>query len=157
MTTPTKKRKEAAQSKAERKINSNSITTKRIPRGRWARHIKAALPDVRGFVWVDNLVADCLQRLQVEGHGAAFWIMNKLSNGGFYLAPDPKFSRKKVTLCAPNGTERTITPDTAGIVATLYTLGMLSFRFPSAGDAYYRLYDYALEHADALDIYQLID
>jgi len=58
-----------------------------------------------------------------------------------------------------NGFEGALSADAAGIVATLFALSHLSFRYPRdlLAESYERLADFAAGHAEAGAIYRAID
>jgi hypothetical protein len=131
---------------------------KRIPRGQWAKHLEAELP---GVFLIDTAVYDSLANLAVDQsqYGNLYELV-VLSTGGLYLAPDRKYQKdKKITLRSPNGSERTVSSDAAGIVASLFAFSHLSFGRGGqvAGGAYRKLYAYALNHAEIGDIAALLD
>ncbi len=93
-----------------------------------------------------------------EDYCGGYWAFYRLSNGGFYMAPDDD-ERFKVS--SMNGFEDTLTADALGISACLYAYSYLSFgegKFAeSCAEHYHRLLDYACEHPEAGVILQVID
>lgn len=80
-----------------------------------------------------------------------------LSNGGFYMAPDLK---NPVLLAVDgNGFEGEMSPDAAGIVASLFALCSLAAQTEEDQhiELYHALRAYALEHAEARLILAAID
>ena len=67
------------------------------------------------YYWLDNLAED---------YNGGFWHFYKLSNGGFYMAPDLEKSLR-ISVYG-NCFEGDLSPDAAGIVATLFALGNLA-------------------------------
>lgn len=91
----------------------------------------------------------------------AYWECYELSNGGLYMAP-----RLPGTLSLHvegNGYSGAMSADAAGIVATLFALSYLSFKYQDVsegercGDHYHRLRDFASDHPEARLILQAID
>ena len=61
---------------------------------------------------------------------------------------------------APNGHSGTVSGDAAGIIATLYALSHLAFRFEDAtvlSDRFHQLREFAMEHREAVMIFEAID
>jgi len=61
---------------------------------------------------------------------------------------------------APNGHSGTVSGDAAGIIATLYALSQLAFRFEEAtvlSDRFHQLREFALDHREAVAIFEAID
>lgn len=58
-----------------------------------------------------------------------------------------------------NGYESEVSADAAGIIATLFTLSHLSFKYESdlLPEGYGRLYAFASDHPEASEIFQAID
>ena len=58
-----------------------------------------------------------------------------------------------------NGYQGEVSADAAGIIATMFTLSHLSFRFEDDrfAEAYARLYEFAARHPEAGEIFQAID
>ena len=98
------------------------------------------------------------ERLTCEYDGG-YWQFYALSNGGFYMAPDPD---KLFFVSCENGYEGNLSADALGISACLYAYSQLSFS-DSHGFAeicteqYHWLREYMLEHPEAGDILGAID
>lgn len=118
----------------------------------------AFLPNCFGryFLMGEVLVYGWLDRLSADYSGGC-WEFYTLSNGGFYLAP--KIGQRLRMAVEGNGFEGELSPDAAGIVATLFALNQLAFetRDDHLIDCYHALRDFALEHAEAALIAQAID
>ena len=95
-----------------------------------------------------------INRIQYNG---AYWHFYELSNNGFYMAPD--LDEDLTLFIESNGYEGEVSPDAAGIIATLYALNHLchTTRSEKLIDAYYLLRDYVGQHAEASKIYSAID
>jgi hypothetical protein len=84
------------------------------------------------------------------------WTFHDLSNGGCFMAP----RGPSLGIVAPNGFDETMDAESAGIVATLYALSALSFKYPAVdvfATRFHQLRDFALEHAKAGAILEAID
>jgi len=117
------------------------------------------LPDVFGDLLMlrgEALVYGWLRQLCAEYSGG-FWQFYRLSNGGFYLAPE-RTDRLRLTV-AGNYFDGVMSADAAGIVATLFALGQLAgeTREERFIDAYHQLRAYACGHDEAASIFAAID
>lgn len=87
-----------------------------------------------------------------------YWNFYRLSNGGFYMTPnlDEPFA-----VTADNGYEVKMSADALGITACLYAYSNLSFgedRFgQKCGRHYHWLYEFAMQHPEAVAIRAAID
>ena len=94
-----------------------------------------------------------------EYEGGA-WGIYRLSNGGIYLAPlmDPN---EPIKLVVPtNGFSGFVSPDAAGIIASLFSTNRLVWKYPARKDLrnlFYKLQDFAYQHAEACEIARAID
>ena len=68
----------------------------------------------------EALVYDWMQALAPD-YGGGYWEFYELSNGGFYMAPELGCETIRIR-CPGNFYDATMSPDAAGIVATLYAL-----------------------------------
>lgn len=93
-----------------------------------------------------------------EGYSAGYWHFFRLSNGGFYMAPNLDEVFKIV---ADNGYEGSMTADALGITACLYAFSNLSFNEGTFGENcarhYHWLFDFAMQHPEASSIRSAID
>ena len=93
-----------------------------------------------------------------ETYTGGYWHFYKLSNGGFYMAPNLEDS---FAVLADNGYTGTISADALGITACLYTYSQLSFSEDAFGQSctkqYHLLYAFAMEHPEAKAILAAID
>jgi hypothetical protein len=109
-------------------------------------------------------VFDWMARLCPSYRGG-YWQFYDLSNGGFFLAvdaPKPKQPEAPVLthwhLACPNGYEVDVSFEAAGVVATMYAISHLMFAgFDYLDSAYDKLRAYALQHAEAEQIFMAID
>jgi hypothetical protein len=90
-------------------------------------------------------------------YSGGYWHFWELANGGCYLAPQGERFR----IVQPNnGFDGTVSADAAGVIVTLYALSELSFRYSREslfGHLFYRLRDFAAEHAENGKIFAAID
>lgn len=93
-----------------------------------------------------------------ESYTGGYWHFYRLSNDGFYMAPNLDETFKIV---AENGYEGSLSADAFGITACLYAYCNLSFNDGSFGENctlhYHWLFDYAMQHPEANVIRAVID
>ena len=92
-------------------------------------------------------------------YDGGYWEFYELSNGGFYMAPDPD---QQFHVVCENGFDGRLSGDALGVAVCLYAYSNLSF-----GDAnefaetcasqYHLLRDYMLEHKEVSTILGAID
>ena len=95
-------------------------------------------------------------RFLASEYSGGYWTFHDLSNGGCFMAPRGPSLR----IVAPNGFDETMDAESAGIVATLYALSALSFKYPAFevfATRFHQLRGFALEHAKAGAILEAID
>lgn len=118
----------------------------------------AFLPNCFGryFLMGEVLVYSWLDRLSVDYSGGS-WEFYTLTNGGFYLAP--RIGRRLRIAVEGNGFEGEMSPDAAGVVATLFALNQIAFetRDDRLIKHYHALHDFARVHAEAALILAAID
>lgn len=87
----------------------------------------------------------------------AWWHFYRLSNGGFYMAPDVNESLE--LNIEMNGYSGTVSADAAGIIVSLYILCFASaeMRVDSISDHFHWLREFALDHAESRAIFMAID
>jgi len=104
----------------------------------------------------EAMVYDWMGQLCADYHGG-FWNFYTLSNGGGYMAPSNAEPMK--LRVDGNDFEGAMSADTAGIVATLFTLSQLSIETQqdAIGDLFHALREFAGEHAEAGLIFGAID
>ena len=115
----------------------------------WPRHVEMA--KILAFEWS---VFNWMGILCSEYKGG-FWDFYDLSNGGFYIAPDLKHPMR--LMWPGNYFDGEMSPDAAGIVATLFTLNSFAERSPVFREKYVKLYNYIESHSEAQAIYAAID
>ena len=105
----------------------------------------------------EALVYDWMQALAPDYDGG-YWEFYELSNGGFYMAPELGCETIRIR-CPGNFYDATMSPDAAGIVATLYALNALVWKTRKAElrDMFDRLRDYAGDHTEGPKIFAAID
>ena len=124
------------------------------------------LPRVFGACMMrgETLVFDWAKRLCPDYTGGG-WHFYDLSNGGFYLAlataptdtQDGQPDRMRIRVDG-NGFDDDMSLDAAGIVITLFALNHMTWDgLDHLVDAYYRLLDFAAEHAESRLILSAID
>jgi hypothetical protein len=93
-----------------------------------------------------------------EDYSGGYWHFYRLSNGGFYLAPD---SDRKFQVVSENGHECFMSGDALGLTACLFAYSNLSFGQGDFADVcaqhYHLLREYMFEQAEARDILRAID
>ncbi|ESQ79256.1 antirestriction protein [Asticcacaulis sp. YBE204] len=118
-----------------------------------------ALPKLFGrwFMKAEAVVYAFMTEMAPEYTGG-LWDFYTLSNGGGFMAP-----RRTEPLAMKwhgNGFASEVSPEAAGIIVTLFTLSHLSFSDDATAvftENYARLYAYAVDHPEAVKIYQAID
>jgi Antirestriction protein len=104
---------------------------------------------------VESAVYSAMREL-VHEYTGGYWHYYDLSNGGFYMAPDT--ATPFAVSVHGNGFSRTLSADTAGIVASLFGINRIANAdCERCIEHYYLLRDYAASHADARDIFRAID
>ena len=107
---------------------------------------------------VEPLVFALTESMSGEYKGG-YWQFYRLSNGGFYMAPD---SERYYPVACQNGYEGILSADALGITVCLYAYSHLSFLDnPTLAEAcaeqYHLLRDYMLEQTEAEGILGAID
>ena len=104
------------------------------------------------FAWMDRFCAD---------YSGGIWQFYTLSNGGAFMAPEPdEDNDEKWTLFNPiNGNGAEMSAEAAGIAVCLMTYSHHAMRTEcdAMTEHYYRLRDYALNHAECSAIMNIID
>jgi hypothetical protein len=112
--------------------------------------------DFYGIVFERELYAQ--MRHLCSHYTGGLWNFHDLDNGGCYLAPSEKPVYRLIV--NGNGFDGTVDAETAGIVATLFALSHLSFRFPSIdvfAERFHQLREFAGEHPKRRLIFAAID
>jgi len=118
------------------------------------------LPGLFGLqhlIVAENTLYGLMEWLSPLDYGEGFWNFYEYEGKPLYLVPTSK-DRYRIT-CDTNGYEGEVSADAAGIIATLFALSHLSFRYESdlLAEGYARLYAFAAEHPEASEIFQAID
>lgn len=105
----------------------------------------------------ESLIYSWMRELAPEYNGG-FWHFYTLSNNAYYMAPALDCKTLHIC-CSGNFYNGHMSPDAAGIVATLYALNRLAWRTRDErlSDLFYSLRDYAREHAEGPEIFGAID
>ena len=108
------------------------------------------------FLQGERCVFEWMRRLCADYNGG-YWKYFAVSNGAYYMAPARD---GKMRLTWPlNWSDETVSPDAAGIVATLFALN--NAMGAGADDClvknYYALSEYAMAHPEAPAIFRLIN
>ena len=116
------------------------------------------LPEVAGreHVILEHTVYDMLSMMS-EDYDCGFWEYFRLSNGGFYMAPN---TTKSFRLLGPdNGFKGEVCANTAGIIASTMAYSHLSFRHRGEcfARAYERLSCFIFQQSDANTIRAALD
>ncbi len=95
----------------------------------------------------------------VPEYNGGYWEFYKLSNGGFYMAPN---SDMPFHVTCENGFEGTLSDDALGITVCLYAYSNLSFGDQNAfketcAGQYHLLRDYMLGHKEVREILGAVD
>jgi hypothetical protein len=104
----------------------------------------------------EALVYQSLQSVWV-GYSGGFWDFFELTNGGFYMAP--RLEEPLRIQCDGNGFDGNMSCDAAGIVACLMAFNALAWQTREVhfGELYYKLRDFAAQHAEVASIFAAID
>ena len=141
--------------------NTNTLTATLLPEeqriGFWPQYF-GNIPqwitlEPHIFAWMDRLCAD---------YSGGIWNFYTLSNDGAFMAPEPDGDDddEKWTLFNPmNGNGAEVSAEAAGIAACLmaYSHHAMRTECDAMTEHYYRLRDYALNHAECSAIMHIID
>ena len=99
-------------------------------------------------------------REMAPAYNGGYWHFYRLSNNGFYMAPD--IDGPFQASCASNFFRGNLSADALGIVACLTAYSHLSFSKEqklawTCADQFYLLRDYADMHREAAEIFRAID
>lgn len=134
--------------------SSSPIVAKDVPDGQRMTFLPRRFGS-RLVLAAESMLYEWLRRLSPDYTGG-IWRFVDLSNGGFYMAPYGDTPLR--VRWDDNGFDGQLSPDAAGIVATLFTLSHLSFAGHEAlADAYQQLLDYAASHPESASIFRAID
>ena len=140
--------------------NTNTLIVTLLPDeqriGFWPQHF-GSIPqwmtlEPHIFAWMDLFCAD---------YCGGIWQFYTLSTGGAFIAPEPDGDDvEKWTLFNPmNGNDVEMSAEAAGIAACLmaYSHHAMRTECDAMTEHYYRLRDYALNHAECSAIMHIID
>jgi hypothetical protein len=137
-------------------MNTTIINKTKVPDQQRVHHT-AALFGVNFPLHLEPVVYAITGNISDDYHGG-YWKFYKLSNGGFYMAPD---SGKRFKVSCENGFEGELSADALGITACLYAYSHQSFGGGAFAETcagqYHLLRDYMLEHSEARVILGAID
>lgn len=110
----------------------------------------------RSHMIAENLIYTTMEKF-FRTYDGGFWNFYKLSNGGFYMAPETDTAMP--IFIATNDFDGELSADAAGIVVTLYVLNYFCCKTENEEliDKYYHLRNFALEHKEARLIFAAID
>ena len=115
------------------------------------------LPAVAGIrcVQLEHAIYHMLHAM-TEDYNGGFWRYYRLSNDGFYMAPD---TDRTFRFACQNGYRGVLEADAAGLSACAMAYSHLSFSDGGArfADAYYRLMDFVYQRPDAAQIRAVLD
>lgn len=93
-----------------------------------------------------------------SAYSGGYWHFYTLSDGGFFMAPD---IAKVFEVIADNGYQGSMSAEALGITACLYAYSNLSFgkgKFGEiCGEHYHLLFEFAMQHPEAVAIRAAID
>lgn len=119
----------------------------------------SVLPHYFGFsqmLAAEASIYDYMTKLSIDYTGG-HWHFYRLSNGGFYMAPNMDCPMRVEWW--GNGYSGIMTADAAGIVATLFAVNQLAsnVRTNKLIDLYHQVRDFAADHPEARAILAAID
>jgi hypothetical protein len=136
----------------------NAITAKVVP----PRQRLAFLPELftpRLMMQAEGMIYVQAAQLS-ENYTGGLWTFYRLSNGGFYVAPD---TAKRFALeVHSNGYEGEVGADAFGVIVTMFVLGALVWIDNEAlsekfTEHYHQLREFAKDHEEAAQIFSAID
>ena len=118
------------------------------------------LPELFGLkrlIVAENFLYALMDQLSPLDYGGGLWNFYEFDGKPLYLAPTSK-PHFRISW-EGNGYKGEVSADAAGIIATMFTLSHLSFRFEdgSFSAVFTRLYEFATDHPEAGEIFQAID
>ena len=110
------------------------------------------------FLRVESFIYNMAGSLSRE-YAGGYWEMYKLSNGGFYMAPDENTPFRVECM---NGYSGILSADAFSLVCCLYSYSNLSFSSDpefaeTCAEHYHMLRDFALDHSEVKGIMAAID
>lgn len=137
-------------------MSTSNITRQRIATNQRVSHT-ARLFGLNFPMRLEPFIYAMAEEMGHEYRGG-YWQFYKLSNGGFYMAPD---SDTQFKVSCENGFEGSMSGDALGITSCLYAYSHLSFGdgafAENCAQQYHWLREFALDHAEVASIMQAID
>ncbi len=120
--------------------------------------VPAAIFGVLFPLRVEPFIFGIASKLSLDYDGG-YWHFYRLSNGGFYMAPD---SDRPFKVQCENGFDGSMSAQGFGIVCSMYAYSNLSFGGPprlveSCSQQFHLLREYALEHIEVAAIFAATD
>ncbi len=138
----------------------NTIKASQVPEGDrlsfLPKHFGKLMMKFEGTVYL------WMRRLSTDYTGG-YWNFYELSNGGFYMALS---GERRFQFNSLNYAQEEVSADAAGVIVTMFALnaiinGIAYEEEPDLSEnfieGYYRLRDFAAEHAESRKIFALID
>jgi hypothetical protein len=139
-------------------MNANAITARVVP----THQRPGFLPEFftpRLMMQAERMIYTQAAQLSPD-YAGGLWTFYRLSNGGFYVAPetDQRFALEVTS----NGHEGETSADAFGVIVTMFVLGALVWIDNEAlrekfTDHYYQLREFAKDHTEAAQIFGAID
>lgn len=139
-----------------RTVNPSAISAILVPdelrASFWPQHFNAIpqwiLLEPRIFAWLDRMCAD---------YSGGIWNFYTLSNGGAFIAPDSDETWPLFNALNGNGAE--LSSEATGITICLLVFShhACHTECDAMTEHYYRLRDYALQHAECAAIMRIVD
>ena len=136
------------------------LTTRRpatiVPDDRREKFLPA-LFGLQFLIVAENTVYTIMERLSPYDYGGGFWDFYEHEGKPLFLAPQSK-SRFRIT-GEITGFQGEVSAEAAGIIATLFVLSHLSFKFESdrLAEGYKRLFAYSDGHPESSAIFAAIN
>lgn len=95
--------------------------------------------------------------LAPDDYAGGLWHFHERGGQPLFMSPDA--DKRFRIVCETNGYVGEVSAEAAGIIATLFALSHLSFRYEAGqlAEAYMRLYEFAGDHPEAGEIFKAID
>ncbi|MFL9933631.1 antirestriction protein [Paraburkholderia sp. RL18-103-BIB-C] len=137
---------------------SKTITAKAVPTVERLRFLPEFFTP-RLMIQAEGMLYNQAGQLCADYKGG-YWNFYRLSNGGFYVAPET--DRRFNVSVQGNDYEGEVGADAFGVIVTLFLLGALVWidnadLREKFSDHYYQLRDFAKDHAEAGAIFRAID
>ncbi|MCA5476819.1 antirestriction protein [Klebsiella pneumoniae] len=139
---------------AEQTAITASVVPDELRIGFWPQHF-GSIPQ---WITLEPRIFACMDRLCVDYHGG-IWRFSTLSNGGAFMAPEAEKSESWSLFNTMNGNGGELSAEAAGIAVCLmaYSHHACRTECDAMTEHYYRLRDYALNHAECGAIMYIID